>query len=234
MKDWRNEKLVQNFLTGIRGAIPMASTQLEIIGRLVREFCPDLKSFLDLSCGDGILGRYIHDIHPDAYGVYLDYSGPMVSELGKKVKNKSKILLADYSNESWMNEIGHDRPFDLVLSGFSIHHLEDHGKKKLYSQIHSILKNGGLFLNLEHVSSKTPAIEKVHDDLFIDSIYEFQKSAKTREQVYSWYHGREDKTLNKLAPVEDQCDWLREIGFIHVDCFFKIFELALFGGVKAS
>ncbi|HLF35870.1 MAG TPA: class I SAM-dependent methyltransferase [Cyclobacteriaceae bacterium] len=234
MKDWRDDELVENFLTGVRGAIPLASAQLDVIGRLVKEFCPEVRTFLDLGCGDGILGRYIQILYPEAYGVYLDYSEPMISELQKKVNNKSNIVQEDYSHEGWTKKVENDQPFDLILSGFSIHHLEDPGKKKLYSQIHSLLNTGGFFLNLEHVSSPTLTIEKVHDDLFIDSIYEFQKSTKTREQVYSWYHGRDDKILNKLAPVEDQCNWLREIGFIHVDCFFKIFELALFGGVKAS
>ena len=35
---------------------------------------------------------------------------------------------------------------------------------------------------------------------------------------------------NILAPVELQCEWLRRIGFEDVDCYFKIFELAVFGG----
>jgi len=32
--------------------------------------------------------------------------------------------------------------------------------------------------------------------------------------------------------VEAQCAWLGEIGFADVDCFFRILELALFGGRK--
>jgi hypothetical protein len=32
--------------------------------------------------------------------------------------------------------------------------------------------------------------------------------------------------------VEVQCQWLRQIGFGHVDCYLKIFELALFGGLR--
>ena len=35
-----------------------------------------------------------------------------------------------------------------------------------------------------------------------------------------------------IAPVEIQCEWLREIGFADVDFFFKVFELTLFGGRK--
>ena len=44
----------------------------------------------------------------------------------------------------------------------------------------------------------------------------------------------QDKKENIPAPVESQCQWLRETGFQEVDCFFKTFELALFGGRKIS
>lgn len=55
---------------------------------------------------------------------------------------------------------------------------------------------------------------------------------RTREDVArEWYH-RPDKSENILAPVDLQCQWLREIGFQDVDCFFKLLELALFGGKK--
>jgi hypothetical protein len=37
-----------------------------------------------------------------------------------------------------------------------------------------------------------------------------------------------------LALVDVQCGWLREIGFQDVDCFFKVFELALLGGRKPA
>ena len=46
------------------------------------------------------------------------------------------------------------------------------------------------------------------------------------------YHARPDKADNILAPVEQQCLWLRDIGFADVDVFWKWFELALFGGRK--
>jgi 16S rRNA G1207 methylase RsmC len=43
---------------------------------------------------------------------------------------------------------------------------------------------------------------------------------------------RLDKSDNILAPVSAQCDWLSSIGYEDVDCFFKCFELAIFGGRK--
>jgi tRNA (cmo5U34)-methyltransferase len=87
MKDWKDPDLSSMFLTGIRGAIPLAETQLEIISRLVHGFLAGVKTFLDLGCGDGILGRYIHDQYPEAHGYYLDYSEHMISELKKKLKH---------------------------------------------------------------------------------------------------------------------------------------------------
>ena len=54
----------------------------------------------------------------------------------------------------------------------------------------------------------------------------------TMQEIEDAYY--QDKKENIPAPLETQCRWLREIGFEDVDCFFKTFELALFGGRKES
>ena len=69
--------------------------------------------------------------------------------------------------------------------------------------------------------------------MLIDSYYEYQLkrgSNKTREEVAREFVHRPDKATNILAAVESQCEWLRECGFEDVDCYFKIFELSIFGG----
>lgn len=232
--DWRDNEIAGKFLTGIRAALPLAATQLDLMARITREFCAEVKTFLDLGCGDGIIGRYIHDHYPEATGIYVDYSETMIAELRKKVKYNSQILTEDYSQDQWMTLVEKKKPFDLVVSGYSIHHLSHESKGILYQRIYGLLKPGGLFLNLDHVASPTPQIEKLFDDLFIDSLAEFQKGAKPREAIREEYLNRRDKILNILAPVEEQCLWLKKIGFEQVDCFFKIYELALFGGIKPS
>ena len=56
--------------------------------------------------------------------------------------------------------------------------------------------------------------------------------AVTFEQVKHELLERPDRAANILAPVEAQCAWLRELGFHDVDCYWKYFELAIFGGVR--
>jgi len=94
-----------------------------------------------------------------------------------------------------------------------------------------------VFLNLEHVASTTKAGEELFDDFFVDHLHEFQAkadSSSNRATIARGYYNRPDKKENILAPVVVQCEWLQEIGFNDVDCFFKVFELALFGGRKSS
>jgi hypothetical protein len=43
---------------------------------------------------------------------------------------------------------------------------------------------------------------------------------------------RPDQYDNILVSVTTQCDWLKELGFIDVDCYFKCFELSIFAGIK--
>jgi SAM-dependent methyltransferase len=109
-----------------------------------------------------------------------------------------------------------DRPlpgmgrFDAVISSFAIHHVRDERKRSIYAEAFAMLEPGGVFRNLEHVTSPTPAL---HRAFF---------------KALAW----EDDPSNKLLDVETQLRWLREIGFEEVDCHWKWRELALFAGVK--
>ncbi|OCQ95549.1 methyltransferase type 12 [Oscillatoriales cyanobacterium USR001] len=235
---WKKAEVSRNFIEGVRGAIPLASEQIEIMLRIIQQAQPQVENFLDLGCGDGILGRAIHTQYPAAKGVFLDFSETMIQSAQSQdypCPENLNFLTEDFSNSAWINAIKNQTPFDIIVSGFSIHHQPDTRKKELYQEIYYLLKPGGLFLNLEHVASPNQWVEKLFDELFIDALYAFHKSQgtnKTRKEIDQQYYNRDDKTANILAPVQLQCDWLRELGFINVDCFFKVFEIALFGGMR--
>jgi tRNA (cmo5U34)-methyltransferase len=137
---------------------------------------------------------------------------------------------AGASGSSTMTGARARRPVDLVVSGYAIHHLPDERKRSLYEEIYSVLAPGGMFLNLEHVSSPSPELENVWERLFVRRLA--ADTGKPLSQVEEEFRTRPDREDNILQSAELQVNWLREMGFRHADCYFKWLELALFGGIK--
>ena len=233
---WQTAELASAFLTGIRGAMPGAELQMTAIAKILKYWSPEPLKILDIGCGDGILGRMLMDIYPSAQLYFLDFSEPMLNAVQSKVANSNRVIIrqADFSSPDWSIATDNQQ-FDIVISGFAIHHQPDDRKYALYREIYNILSPGGVFLNMEHVKSTSQAGEILFDDLFVDNLFKFHKISNpdiTRVEIEKNFYNRPDKSENILAPVDMQCNWLREIGFNDVDCFFKIFALALFGGRK--
>ena len=236
MKYWERKEKLFKYVDGVRQFFPLAQEQLETISRIIDKFNPSIDYFLDLGCGDGFLGRFIYELYPNSEGVFLDISQEMINKVKEKsLKESTRYIVKDFGEEDWVSSIKSIKKFDLIISGFSIHHIDNEKKRNLYQDIFNLLKPGGIFINLEHVSSPTEKIEELFNDLFLDGMSDYQESIgekKTKEEIKNIYHDPKHKELNKLESVEKQCVWLREIGFKEVDCFMKIFELALFGGIK--
>jgi tRNA (cmo5U34)-methyltransferase len=235
---WQQQDLAKLFLEDVRAGIPLAFEQIDVLLRVVRHAIPKLERLLDLGCGDGILGRAVLAEYPQADGVFLDFSEHMIEAAKKKVDaRRAAFIVQDLRSSDWVQSVQGRAPFDLVVSGLAIHHLPDERKRELYGEIFDLLKPGGLFLNLEHVAPRSEWAKQAFDDLFVDSLWthhQEQGGTKTRDMVAKEWYYRPDKTENILAPVEAQNEWLRQIGFVDVDCFFKLFQLALFGGQKPT
>jgi tRNA (cmo5U34)-methyltransferase len=213
---WQTGERATAFLTGVRGAIPGANLQLAVIGKIAKLWCQPPANILDLGCGDGILGRFLLDTLPASQGVFVDFSDPMLAEARKSLSAIAGVsfVRADFSTPRWVDAIAPHRPFDIVVSGFAIHHEPDERKKTLYSEIHDLLAPGGIFLNLEHVASFSAAGEQLFDEFFMDHLQDFHSRSDpdiSRETIADTYSNRPDKEENILAPVEEQCRWLRDL-----------------------
>lgn len=240
---WQAAGLANAYLNGVRGAIPLAAEQINVIVRLSRAAHPQARTLLDLGCGDGILGHALLDAYAgnDLTAVFADFSPGMLDAAQLRLNGyAAHFVQVDYAHSDWVDYVRYPLPddadgFDVIVSGFSIHHQPDVRKRELYQEIYNLLAPGGIFLNLEHVASASRWGEEQFEAYFIDSLYHYHKGrGKTRDEVAADFYHRPDKVANLLAPVEAQCGWLREIGYANVDCFLKVFELALFGGLKLA
>lgn len=236
---WKSAELTRKFLQGVRGGIPFEREQIEILLRVVAARGEPVSRFADLGCGSGVLARAVLALHPRAQATLVDFSPPMLEAARRELAGldpEPRFVAADLAAPAWTGELRRDAPFDLIVSSYAIHHLSDARKRQLYAEIFDLLGPGGLFVNVEHVASATPWLEAISDDLMVDSLHAFhirQGRATSREQVAHDFVQRPDKAANILAPVEAQCGWLRQRGFVDVDCYFKAFELAVFGGRRA-
>ena len=145
-----------------------------------------------------------------AEGVAVDFSPPMLAKARERFRGDKKVQVIEHNLETPLPEMG---PFDAIVSGFAIHHCTDQRKQSLYAEIYAALSPCGVFCNLEHVA---PASDKLHRHFL---------------RAFGITEADEDPS-NKLASLEAQIQWLREIGFKEVDCHWKWLELALFSGIK--
>ncbi len=131
---------------------------------------------MDLGCGDGILAAVIVGNDPSSTAILADHSPPMLEAAREKLQGlhgSAHFCPVDYSNAEWIRSIAQHSPFDLVVSGFSIHHQPDERKRQIYSEIFDLLEPGGMFVNMEHVASSTPRISELWDRIRIDAFYDF-------------------------------------------------------------
>ncbi|NKQ34204.1 MAG: methyltransferase domain-containing protein [Chloroflexi bacterium] len=234
---WQTNELTQKFLTGVRGAIPLADLQIDTMLRLIDRSQTAVTRFLDLGCGDGILGQAILDRFPEATGLFVDFSQPMLEAARERLagyNGRAAFRQVDFGMRDWRLEIG---DYNVIISGYAIHHQTDARKKEIYAEIYSLLQPGGIFVNVEHVACRSALGEQVAEDVFVDAMVVYHREmgdGRSRDQLtQDLYHRyRPDSAANILAPVEEQCGWLREIGFVEVDCYLRYLETAVFGGIK--
>jgi tRNA (cmo5U34)-methyltransferase len=228
---WQDPAVARKFLDERRAAIPFGPEQVAVMLRLVRHFRPEPRHILDLGCGDGFLARALFAQYPEATAVLIDHSEPMLeraSHAMAKSADQCKIVHGDLRVP--LRQFADGAEADVIVSGFAIHHLPDERKRSLYGEIFELLATGGLFVNIEHVASVSDEVEALYDAAYID--YISSRTGENRALVEAEYCGRPDKADNILERVEVQVEWLRKIGFLHADCYFKWLELAVFGGVK--
>ncbi|NJM64180.1 MAG: methyltransferase domain-containing protein [Acaryochloris sp. RU_4_1] len=181
-------------------------------GVLLAHVPPSTRRLLDLGTGDGRLLALLKIDRPDLESVAVDFSPTMLEAVQQRFADDPQVTILEHNLDDPLPQMG---KFDGIVSSFAIHHLADSRKRALYQEIFEVLEPGGMFCNLEHVASPT---EKLHEQ-FLQAI---------------GYTLEEEDSSNQLLDMETQLQWLRDIGFTDVDCYWKWLETALLIGVKPA
>jgi SAM-dependent methyltransferase len=165
------------------------------------------RRMLDLGCGDGRVSALVLDARPAIkVAVAVDISPPMLDLARNKFADDERVAVRTWDLRDSIASLG---TFDVVASGFAIHHLTDERKRSLLVEVADQLSPGGTFANLEVVASATP-----------------QRHAEFLAAI-----GRgADDADDLLASVEDQLTWMREAGLTNVDCLWRWRGFALLVG----
>ena len=130
---WQETKVAEAFLEDVRGGLPLAAFQIELLVRVTRHALSKVGRMLDLGCGDGVLGRTLLRAYPQASCVFVDFSDPMLAAVRNKIGEqaaRAQFVLGDYGVPAWLDGVGPFAPFDLIVSGLSIHHQPDERKRR--------------------------------------------------------------------------------------------------------
>jgi SAM-dependent methyltransferase len=130
----------------------------------------------------------------------------MLDRARRRFAGDRRVRVAHWDLEAPLTPLG---TFDVVVSGFAIHHLDDARKRTLFREVVRQLHPGGLFSNLEVVASATPELHRE----FLELI------------------GRaDDDPEDRLADVESQLRWMKDAGMTGVGCIWRWRGFALLTG----
>ena len=179
----------------------------------------------DLGAGTGLFSQHVLEKYPQARFTLIDVAEEMLAVAEQRFQANSdqfKFVIDDY------REINFHEEFDLVISSLSIHHLTDDEKQDLFRRIHTSLRKGGVFINVDQVRGPTVNLEELYWSDWLAKV----RARGTDEERISESIARR-KAYDKDALLTDQLQWLEEADFVDVDCVYKNHFVAVFYGRRS-
>jgi len=176
---------------------------------------------LDLGAGTGLSTLFLLQRYPDAHVTLLDFSQEMLDVARERFSENPCIsfVVGDYRSYPF------EGPYDVVISGLSIHHLGFKEKQELTKRVYALLTPGGEFVNADMV--------KCENDLLEQEIYRRQEvflhQTLSEEEVLRY---RNSLHMDIPITVMEHLTLLRDAGFSVVDCLYRYLTNGVFYGQR--
>jgi tRNA (cmo5U34)-methyltransferase len=177
---------------------------------------------LELGCGTGEWASVFFRNHPEVHYVAVEFSANMRRLASTRLAaHGTHLRLLDQDLNASLPE----GPFDLVVSFFAIHHVQN--KQRLVQDVFTSLVPGGLFLYADITIASDPVLERS----FLDGWVAFMHGAGLDTERIP--HVLADHRDNDIAePSSTQLSYLQAAGFAPAEVIWSWEKFALFYGAK--
>lgn len=159
---------------------------------------------LDIGAGTGNGILPLLALIPSSNVVAFDLSDEMLAVLKTKTlsdgpRQKVTCVLGDILDPKWdantLCSLIEGQRFDVILSGFLIHHFTATQRQELYRRFQSMLCEGGIFVNVDLFDFQSPTLSQYAEEVGENWVSE-QLSSHSRQQYR--------ETVNKLGPKANE------------------------------
>jgi tRNA (cmo5U34)-methyltransferase len=177
---------------------------------------------LELGCGTGEWASAFFRNHPEADYVAVEFSANMRRLAAMRLSaHRTRVQLLDQDLNSSLPE----GPFDLVVSFFAIHHVEN--KQRLVENVFASLASRGLFLYADVTIATDPGLERSFLDGWVAFMHEAGLDTERISDVLADHH-----ESDIAEPSSTQLSYLRAAGFAPAEVIWSWEKFALFYAAK--
>jgi tRNA (cmo5U34)-methyltransferase len=219
-EDWFDERWVAHWIDRQQARAAQRNRQFGLL-RAMLPFATDRAfTYMNVGSGPGTFDDLVLQRYPRARAVLVDVSPLMLERARQRLgqfAERTAYVQADFSSREWTSAL---EPEDVhaAVSCIAIHNLREPALiRALYADIHALLAEGGVFVNLDYVRMPAATLQPVA-----------RWAASDPEGGFMPAGGGS----NMPGTADEQVGWVREAGFTAADCFYKEFRVALFGGCK--
>jgi trans-aconitate methyltransferase len=136
------------------GYVPEREARFTAMFDALAELLPASFVALDLGCGPGSMSQRLLARFPEAQAIAVDLD-PVLLAIGRgalgTVEARLRWVAADLASPDWLDAVGTTH-VDAVVSSTALHWIEPEPLVRLYGDLASLLRPGGLLLNGDHLA----------------------------------------------------------------------------------
>ena len=237
MSDWTEETAaVYRNLAAV--AVPARDEQIAVLLTLLPFGKDTAFRVVELASGEGFLAAAILSAFPNATLLALDGGQSMLKATAKRLgpfSGRGSVGEFDLAAPDW---IPHMRGADVVVSSLCIHHLDGAQKQTLFQHVQHNLSERGVCLIADLVEASHGRARHCFADTLDHSAKHQSCALVGSDELFDlfldekWNYYRYPDPVDKPSTLFDQLLWLRDAGFVGVDCFWMQAGHAIFGGYK--